>query len=480
MRITNKMFYDRFLSDMRKNLESIFISNEQISTGKKINRPSDDPTVMSRIVGYKTQISAIGEYKKAINSAKSSFEALDSSMSNLNSALIRVKELALQGATGTTDPNSKVMISKEVDILLKTAIDIANTKVGDKYIFSGYKSNIAPIDINTGEFVVDANIFKISISAGAEIGLNMPANSLFSFARVNAADPSNAILPPHNRDFDTANDPLTGERKTPPDADPLSALQLSAAVADSSAAGFTTNGGTLTITVGENNTTPVDVVIAANASLNNIRDAINNQPGIKVKANIVNFGTAGSPDYRLIIASSPVGQSDKIKITVTTTDGAGAGLNRLAYDPQGIQNMTLGRDRIANYNYITDITNPNYYSFNNNYLNENNILRAIHFLKVSLEMNDNGRIQKAIDYIGKVAEKVFQSQAEVGANLNKLQAEGNYQDDREYDINTYLSNDQDADIAKVISEMTQRQTVLQSLRTISSDFLRTSLFDFIR
>lgn len=587
MRITTKMFYDRFLSDMQKNMESIFNSSEQIATGKKINRPSDDPTTMSRIIGYTIQISAIAEYKRAVDSAKSSLEAADSSFSSLNDILIRTKELALSGATGTADANSRLMIAKEISVLLESAIGVANTKVSDRYIFSGYKSNIAPIDVNTGEFVADTNIFEISISQSIEIGLNIPASELFSFKRVNPTDPSNAVLPPYNWN--------NNGTITIPDADPISALYTSTgSFTNPSANVFTTNGGTLTVTVGENDTTPVDITIAANATLNDVRNAINTA-NAGVKAEVVNFGTSASPDYRIVVASDPVGSSDKIKITVSTTDGGTIGLNRLAHDPLGTTNMTLGTN-ITNYNYITDLTsnddivinnsnnqvyikegavngtaaisqgtytptqltsaiksalesatastnaytvsynsvtkkftitsdagntdsldllwsstntkaaqllgfdavdttgitagnsdtsdysvlNSNYYSFNNNYLNENNILRTIHFLKVALEMNDAGRIQKAIDYVGKVAEKVYQQQAEVGARLNKLDSEGKYQDNREYDISTYISNDQDADIPRLTSELAQRQAALQSLRTISSDFLRTSLFDFIK
>ncbi len=79
-----------------------------------------------------------------------------------------------------------------------------------------------------------------------------------------------------------------------------------------------------------------------------------------------------------------------------------------------------------------------------------------------------------------MAEKVFQQQAEVGARLNKLDAEGRFQDNREYDMSTYISNDQDADIPRLTSELVQSQAALQSLRTVSSDFLRASLFDFIK
>lgn len=306
MRITNKMFYDRFLSDMQKNMEVIFKSKEQLSTGKKINRPSDDPTAMSRIVDYKTQISVIGEYKRAIDSAKSSIEAMNSSLLSVSNIMVRARELALQGATGTIDANSRRMIAREVGVLLESAIGIANTRVGDKYIFSGYKSDSAPI-ASTGAFVSDSNAVEINISPTITIGINIPANNLFN-------DSTSPLAPP------------------PP------------------------------------------------------------------------------------------------------------------YD-----------------------TNA-----------DRSVLPALNTLKLALERNDVPIIQTSLSNIDRVSGIVLQTMAEVGARLNKLDAIEKLHDDREYNINTYLSTDQDADIPKLVSEMSQRQAALESLRTVSSDFLRTSLFDFIR
>lgn len=585
MKITTKMFYDRFLSGMQENMAAILKGNEQLSTGKKINRPSDDPATISRIVNYKTILSSIAEYKRAIDSAKGPLESIDSSLGNLSDTLLRAHELALSGASDTMDAQSRNMIAKEVSALLENAVGIANTKVGDRYIFAGYQSGTAPIDTNSYEFVGDANSFNIDISIGLSIALNVPASDLFSFKRVNVTDPAGAVMPAYNWSNNGAN--------TIPDADPISALYIATGGFTASSDVLTANGGTLTITAGENDTTPVDVVIAPNSTLQDVRNAINTASA-GVKADVVNFGTIASPDFRLVVASSPVGKSDTIKIDVTTTDGAGAGLNRLAYNLSGTQNMVLGTN-VTNYNYITESTandsivigstnnaisiiengvpataviaegtytanqltaaiknalegatvsgnlytvtydqatrkfniasnagnphnlnlqwadstttarqllgfdavntpafgaggydvsdNPvlaNYYSYNNNYLNDNYVLRAIYYLKTSLESNDTGRIQKAISYISKASEKVSQTAADVGARLNKIDSEEKYQEDREVNTNGYLSNDQDVDVGKVFSEISQRQVALQGLQIISTDFLKSSLFDFLK
>ncbi|MCC6345931.1 MAG: hypothetical protein IT388_01950, partial [Nitrospirales bacterium] len=178
----------------------------------------------------------------------------------------------------------------------------------------------------------------------------------------------------------------------------------------------------------------------------------------------------------LSTAAAELGFTAADTLDIPDSSGSDLGDSALAY---GAQNANLGSD-ITNYNYITDDTNTNYYSFNNNYLNENNIVRAISFLKVSLENNDAGRVEKAIDYLDKLMEKVFQLQSEVGSRVTRVETEELYQINREFDIAAYLSNEQDADIAKLSTDLAQSQAALEGLRLLSSDFLRTSLFDFLR
>ncbi len=306
MRITMQMFYDRFISDMQKNMEAIFRSHEQLSTGKRINRPSDDPTAMSRVVGYKTQISAIDQSKRAINTAKDSVESMESAMRNLNGIITRARELAIRGATGSVDAGARRMIASEVDALLQSAIGIANTRVGERYIFSGFQSNVAPIDAS-GAFATDNNPVSIDIYAGITVQINMPANRVF-----NDATPLMTTAPP----YDTA-------------------------------------AGTF-------------------------------------------------------------------------------------------------------------------------------VLQALNTLSLALKGNDVGIIQQSLTNLDSVSGRALEAIGEIGATLNKINTIEKYHNDRNHNLNTYLSKDMDADIARVVSEMAQRQTALEGLRTVATEFLRTSLFDFIR
>ena len=262
--VTNQMFENQFLTGLQQNLESELTDTQEISTGYKVNQPSDDPAALVQIVGYKTQLSDITQYQNAITSAKAPLQSLDSTLSSLNNTLQRANELAISGVSGP-DADALSDDADELQQLLTTAVSIANTNVNGQYIFAGDNSNVNPIDPNTGELMSDNNAMTQSIGVDVNVTTNVKAGSLFSFARVNGeADSTTAILPTYNWTNNGAN--------TIPDADPVSALETSAPTAgafNSSNDIFTTNGGALNVTVG-NSTTPSSGAFVINSSNNAI------------------------------------------------------------------------------------------------------------------------------------------------------------------------------------------------------------------
>mgnify|MGYP001627063219 CR=1 FL=1 len=466
MKITTGFFYKTLINDMNTQIEAMYKAQKQLSTGKRVLSPSDDPVAISRIVKYKTELSALDEYSRVIDTAKIYNSSLETAINDLKNMVTKAKQYAINGATDTLSATDRLALSREVYTLIQRSIETINTKVSGRYIFGGYKSDIAPVNLTTGIYQSDTNLQYLDISFFLDVAVNLPATEFFTYNGT-----SNQVFTPYNQ-TDTGN---------PHDVDPLSALlmpQPSGGPITDPAAGFTTNGGSLSIKFDDN--TAVNVSISANASLNDVRDAINSQAGNYVKAWVVNVGTTTSPDYRLVINSVPNGKSDMIRINVTTTDSANTGLNLLSYDPDsGSIAMSL-EGNINGYNYITDTTDPNYYSFNNNYLNENYYLRALYFLKVTLENNDQGRIQKAVDYFDKIADKLYRQQSIIGARLNKIESITDYNLEVKTNTNQNLSNDRDADALKVISELNQRMTVLQAMRVTLTDFFSSNLFDFLR
>jgi len=471
MKVTNKFFYETFMTDLNAQLELMYKAQKQLSTGKRVLSPSDDPVAISRIAKYKSEISALDEYKRVMDTAKNYNSAIETSINDLKNMLIKAKQLAVQGSTDTLTATDRLALAQDVDVLIQRSIETINTKVAGRYIFAGFKADTAPVNAQTGLYQSDTNLHYLDISFFLDVAVNLPATEFFTYT---ATGPNSdlKVLTPYNYNF-------TGNPNAPYDADPLGALlmpQPSGGPINDPTVAFTTNGGTLTIRLGDNQA--VNVNISASASSNDIRDAINSQAGSTVKAWVVNVSTSGSPDYRLVIGSVPNGKSDMIRINVNAPSGDN--LNLLAYNPESGTALMSFQENINGYNYITDPTDPNYYSFNNNYLNENYYLRALHFLKVALENNDQGRIQKAVGYIDQISNKLFNQQGVIGARLSKIESITDYNQDFETNTKQFLSNDQDADAVQVISELNQRLAVLQAMRTTFTNFFSSTLFDFLR
>lgn len=465
MKVTTNFFYETFVSNLNKQLDAMYKDQLQLATGKRVLSPGDDPVAISRITKYKSEIAALDEYQRVIDTAKNYNSAIETAIEDLKNIVIQAKQYAVQGSTDTLSATDRLALADEVNTLIQRSIDTVNTKVGGRYLFAGYKGDTPPVNSSTGVYESDSNLQYLDINSFLDVPVNLPASNFFTYK-----GSSTQVFTPYNQTD-------TGSLH---DVDPLSALLMSkpsgGAITDP-AASFTTNGGTLTIKFADSN--PVDVTIGASASLNDIIDAINNQAGTYVKAWVVNTGTSTAPDSRLVINSVPAGKSDQIRISVNTTDGAGTGLNLISYSPEtGSATMTV-ENNINGYNYITDSTDPNYYIFNNNYLNESNYLRAVYFLKVALENNDQGRIQKAVDYMDKISDNLYKQQSLIGARLSKIESITDYNLDIKTNTQQSLSNDQDADAVQVISDLTQRMSVLQALRVTFTDFFRSNLFDFL-
>lgn len=151
MRITNNMVSDRVLADLQARYGAMADTQLQISTGRRVNQPSDDPTAAAQERLRLSELSGIKGSQSSVASAQSALNASESSMEGVRSVLSRANELALAGANGSLSQADRITIANEIDQLIKSAKDSMNTKVGDSYIFSGTASDVAPYADATGD-----------------------------------------------------------------------------------------------------------------------------------------------------------------------------------------------------------------------------------------------------------------------------------------------------------------------------------------
>jgi flagellar hook-associated protein 3 FlgL len=179
MRITSTMLFNQITRALQKNLKALADPSERLSTGKRINKPSDDAIGMSRAMDYKVRIEENNQYMRNTDDAYSFIQYADTVMSSATSSLTRAKELAIQGATDTQSPESRASIAKEVASLRDEMLALANSKMRDRYIFSGYKIDTASFDTSFS-YQGDSGEMNVMIDRTATVAVNIPGDTAFS------------------------------------------------------------------------------------------------------------------------------------------------------------------------------------------------------------------------------------------------------------------------------------------------------------
>lgn len=142
MRVTQSMLSNNMLRNLTSSYTKMGKLNDQLTTGKKVNRPSDDPVVAMRGLNYRMQVDKVAQYQRNIGEVNNWLDSTDDALDKVGQALHRTKELVTNAAnSGTMTDSDREKIKSELDQLRKQIQDTANTKVGDKYIFSGTKTS---------------------------------------------------------------------------------------------------------------------------------------------------------------------------------------------------------------------------------------------------------------------------------------------------------------------------------------------------
>jgi flagellar hook-associated protein 3 FlgL len=146
MRITNNFIQANALANLQTNMQRMSESQQQVSSGLRIQKASDDPAGASRAIQTRGSIRALDQYQRNISLANTRAATEETALSQLGDILTRAKQLAMSQGTGTADANTRATTKVEVDQLLQAAIQLGNTQDGDEYLFGGKWGDQAPFD----------------------------------------------------------------------------------------------------------------------------------------------------------------------------------------------------------------------------------------------------------------------------------------------------------------------------------------------
>jgi flagellar hook-associated protein 3 FlgL len=181
MRVTSDMSQRHVLSDLRRVQERLANAQSQVSGGKRIEKPSDDPLGAERAMRLNDQLESTGAYRTAVNESRSWLDATDSALSSLNDVIQHVRELTLQAANGSTSDAGRQSIKAQIDQLTEEAKTTLNSAYDGRYIFSGTATDTPPYSAATGDaYQGDASPVVRQIGPGVSVQVNVTGDDVLS------------------------------------------------------------------------------------------------------------------------------------------------------------------------------------------------------------------------------------------------------------------------------------------------------------
>lgn len=182
MRVTQGMLAANSLKQISNSYNKLETLQNQLSTGKKITRPSDDPVVATKGMAYRSNLSEVNQYKRNLTEAQSWFDSSESGLEQVNSILQRTKELVVQGLNGTNESDDRQAIAREIEQLKLDYMQVGNTQVAGNYIFNGVNVGAPPISENASG-MIESNInldpFSVEVSKGIQLRVNIHSENIF-------------------------------------------------------------------------------------------------------------------------------------------------------------------------------------------------------------------------------------------------------------------------------------------------------------
>jgi flagellar hook-associated protein 3 FlgL len=187
MRVTQNMLNANMLSNLNRSNNAMGKYQDQLSSGKKINKPSDDPVTAVRSMYYRSSLNEVEQFKRNLEDGLSWMTTTDEALDQLTSVMQRVRELTVQGLNDTNDPSARHAIAEEINQLKEHLGEIANSQIAGRYIFAGtdvknppFREDAAVADSTKAFRNTNNEILELQVGQTNNIEINVLGTDVFN------------------------------------------------------------------------------------------------------------------------------------------------------------------------------------------------------------------------------------------------------------------------------------------------------------
>jgi flagellar hook-associated protein 3 FlgL len=186
-RVNLETIINSTIFNVQRSTSNLSKLQEQISTGKRVNRPSDAPADARRILNLRSEGFRLDQYASNVQTATQLLNFNSSTLQNTANVLQRIQELTMQGVNDTTDSNGRKIIAAEINQLVESILQDANSTRSGRYIFAGSATKTVPFEatrnsngeISTITYKGNREKIEYPVSTNTTVQVNQTGNEVF-------------------------------------------------------------------------------------------------------------------------------------------------------------------------------------------------------------------------------------------------------------------------------------------------------------
>lgn len=186
MRITTNQLYDQNIRAIMDNQAGLAETQQALSTGKKINKPSDDPVGAAKVLRMTEELDALTQFQRNNDLLTGSLSQQETILRNITDTVNRARVLTLQAGDGLLSDSDKKALAAEIGQIKDEVFDLMNSQNAEgDYYFSGYQSEIQPFIFNSGSsgnaytFQGDGGTNEVQLSSSVRLRSSVSGQSVF-------------------------------------------------------------------------------------------------------------------------------------------------------------------------------------------------------------------------------------------------------------------------------------------------------------
>ncbi len=191
-RVNLETIINSTLLNIQRSTSNLSKLQEQISTGKKVNRPSDAPAGARRILNLQSEGFRLDQYASNVQTATQSLNFSSSTLQNTANILQRIQELTMQGVNDTIDSDGRNIIASEINQLVESILQTANSTRSGRYIFAGTETKTVPFettrnsngDISAITYKGNREKIEYQIGPSTTVQVNQTGDEIFIDSRL--------------------------------------------------------------------------------------------------------------------------------------------------------------------------------------------------------------------------------------------------------------------------------------------------------